>query len=69
MNFHSCEKQIFKSFGCTKPRNDSKLTKASRNKVMQPTDSNNDSGPIFHSHVHNQAGFDNPFINGEALFT
>ena len=30
---------------------------------MQPTISNNDSRPIFPYHVHNQAGFDNPFIN------
>ena len=26
MNFHSCEKQTFKSFGCAKTRNDSKWT-------------------------------------------
>ena len=67
MNFHSCEKQIFESFGCTKIRNDSKWIKVSRNKVMQPTTSNNDSRPIFPYHVHNQAGFDNPFINGRGF--
>ena len=38
-------------------------TKTSRNEVMQPTTSNSDSRPIFPYHVHNQAGFDNPFIN------
>ena len=32
--------------------------------VMQPTTSNNNSRPVFPYHVHNQAGFDNPFING-----
>ena len=62
MNFHSCEKQIFKSFGCTKIRNDSKQTKTSRNEVMQPTTSNSDSRLIFPYHVHNQAGFHNLFI-------
>ena len=67
MNFHSCEKQIFKSFGCTRIRNDSKWTKTSRNEVMQPTTSNSDSRPIFPYHVHNQAGFDNPFINGRGF--
>ena len=30
---------------------------------MQPTTSNSDSRPIFPYHIHNQAGFDNPFIN------
>ena len=32
---------------------------------MQPTASNSDSRPIFPCHVYNQAGFDNPFINGK----
>ena len=36
MNFHSCEKQIFKSFGCTKIFNDSK-------RIMQSTIRNNNS--------------------------
>ena len=67
MNFHSCIKQIFKSFGCTKIRNDSKWTKTSRNEVMQPTTSNNDSLPIFPYHVHNQTGFDDRFINGRGF--
>ena len=64
MNFHSCEKQIFKSFGCTKIRSDLEWTKTSRNQVIQPITINSDLQPIFPYHVHNQAGFDNPFING-----
>ena len=64
MNFHSCKKQLFKSFGCTKIRNKSKLIKISRKEVMQPTTSNNDSQPIFPYQVHSQeASFDNHFIN------
>ena len=47
MNFHSREKQMFKSFGRTKIRNDSKCIKTSRNEVMQPTTSNKDSRPVF----------------------
>ena len=43
MNFHSCEKQIFKSFGCTKIFSDSKRTKTSQNGIMQSTISNNNS--------------------------
>ena len=62
MNLYSCE-----SLGCTKIRNDSKWANTSRNKVMQPTTSNNDSRPIFSYHVHNEAGFDNLFINGRGL--
>ena len=31
---------------------------------MQPTTSSNDSRPIFPYHVHNQADFYKPFING-----
>ena len=31
---------------------------------MQPTTSNNDSGPIFPNHVHNQAGFNHLFTKG-----
>ena len=34
---------------------------------MQSTTSNNDSRPIFPYNFHNQAGFDNPFINGEGF--
>ena len=67
MNFHSCEKQIFKSFGCTHIRKDSKWTKTTRNKVMQPTISNNDSRRVFPYYVHNQADFDNPFINARGF--
>ena len=58
---------MFKSFRCTKIRNDSKWTKTSRNEVMQPTSNNSDSRPNFHYHVHNQAGFVNPFINGRVF--
>ena len=61
------EKQIFKSFGCTKIRKDLKWTKTNRNEVMQPTTSNNDSRPIFPYHVHNQVYFNNPFTNGIAF--
>ena len=42
----------------------SRLNKTSRNEVMQPTTINSDSRPIFLYHLHNQAGFDNPSING-----
>ena len=31
---------------------------------MQPTTSNNDLRTVFPYHVHNQADFDNSFING-----
>ena len=51
MNFDSCEKQIFKSFGCTESRNVSKGIKTRRNKVMQPTTSNSDSQSIFPYHI------------------
>ena len=37
MNFHSCEKQIFKYFGWTKIRKDLYGTKTSPNEVMQIT--------------------------------
>ena len=59
MNFYSCDKQIFKFFGCSKIR--------SWNEVIQPTISNTDSRPIFPYHVHNQAGLDNLFINGRGF--
>ena len=60
-------KNNFKFFCCTKIRNDSKWTKMSWNELMQPTTSNSDSWPIFPYHVHNQAGFDNPFTNGRSF--
>ena len=34
---------------------------------MQLTTNNSDSRPIFTYHFHNQAGFDNPFINGSSF--
>ena len=68
MNFPSCEKQIFKSFGCTKILKKSKWTKASRNEVKQSKTSNHDSRPIFPYHIHNQADFDNSFFNGKRLY-
>ena len=63
MNFHSCEKQIFKSLGCTKIREDSKWTKIRQKEVMQPTTSNNDLRPVFPYHIHNQADIEKPFIS------
>ena len=50
-----------------KIRKELKWTKKNRNEVMQPTTSTNDSRPIFPYHVHNQADFDNPFINGRGF--
>ena len=67
MNFHGCEKQTLNSFGCSKIRNDSKLTKTCQNELMQPITSNNDSRPIVPYHLHNQAGFENLFINGRVF--
>ena len=67
MNFHGCEKHMFKSFGCTKICNNSKWTKMSRHEVMPPSTSNSDSRTIFPYHEHNQVSFDNPFINGRAF--
>ena len=67
MNFHSYEKQIFKSFGCTEILHDSKSTKTSRNEVMQPTTNNSDSRPNFPYYILDQAGFENPFINGRVF--
>ena len=67
MNFHSREKQTFKSFGCTKIRSNSKLNKASRNEVMQLTTRSSDSRPNCLYHVCNQGGFDNLFINGRGF--
>ena len=58
MNFYSCEKQLFKSFGYIKIDKDSKWTKTSRTEVMQPQQT------VFPYHVHNQADFDSPFIGG-----
>ena len=37
MNFHSCEKQIFKSFGCTKIRNKSNKQKRAETKPQTAT--------------------------------
>ena len=65
--FIAVRKQIFKSFGCTKIRKDTKYTKTSLSKVMQPKTSNNDSRPILPYHVHDQAGFDNLFIDGRII--
>ena len=56
-------KNNFKFFGCTEIPKELKWTKTSQNELMQPTTSNSDSRLIFLYHVHNQAGFDNPFIN------
>ena len=61
--FIALKKQIFKFFGFTKICNNSKWTKKSWNKLMQPTISNSHSRSIFLYHVHSQAGFDSPFIN------
>ena len=62
MNFQSLEKPASKSFGCTKFRKDSKRVETSRNEVMQPKKFK--KSKVFPYHVHNQADFDNPFING-----
>ena len=43
--------------------------KRAKTKICEPRTSNGDSRPIFPYHVHNQAGFDNPFISGKDLFT
>ena len=40
-----------------------KKKKKSQIEVMEPTTSNIDSQPIFPYYIHNQAGFDNSFIN------
>ena len=67
MNFHSCEKQTFNSFGCITIRKDSKWIQTNQNEVMQPITGNNDSPPILSYYVHNQTDFDNPFINGRGF--
>ena len=67
MNFHSCKKQIFKFFGSTKIRNNTRWTKTSQKEVMQPTTSNSVSWLIFPYHVHNQADFEKIFINGRGF--
>ena len=59
--------QIFKSFGFLKIHEDSKWAKMSRNEVMQRAAGNNDSRRVFPYHVHLQADFDNPFINGKSF--
>ena len=66
MNFHSCEKQIFKSFGCTKILKRFKMNQNDPYEVMQPTTSYN-SRVIFTYNVHNLADFDNLFINGRGF--
>ena len=53
--------------GFNKIRNDSKWRKSSWNELMRPTTRNNHSQSIFPYHVHNQTGFDNPFINGRSF--
>ena len=63
MNLQSLEKQTCKSFGCTKIRKDSKRAETNRNEVMQPKKFKK-SRLVFPYHVHNQADFGNPFING-----
>ena len=52
------------SINCTKICNNSKRTKTSRNEVMQPTTSNTIRNQLFINHVHKQAGFAKPVING-----
>ena len=69
MNFDSSEKQIFKSFSCTKIRKDSKWTETSWNEVMLSSNSNNFSRLIFPYRVHNQTDFDSHLLTEEALFT
>ena len=59
--------QTYIFFGFTKIRDDSKWTKRSWNELMQPTTSNSHSRSIFPDDVYNQAGFNNPFINGRAF--
>ena len=67
MKFHSCKKQIFKSFCCTEICNDSKWTKTSRREVMQPKTSNSNSRPTFNYHVHQVLAI--PILTKEAFFT
>ena len=67
MNFHSYEKQIFKSFSCTEIRNDSKWTKLCRKEVMRTQNQQQRLTTNFPYHVDNQSGFDNPFINGRGF--
>ena len=43
------------------------VPKTSRNEVMQPVTSNNNSRPIFPCHAHNQKDFDNSFNNGKGF--
>ena len=67
MNFHSREKQIFKSFDFSNIRKDPKWTEASRNEGMQPSTTNNDSRQILSYNVYNQADLDNSVINGRGF--
>ena len=69
MNFHSYEKQIFKSFGCTKIRNNSKWIKTSQNELMQTTTSNNDWWPNFPYHATTRQVLAIFLLTEEALFT
>ena len=43
------------------------MNQSELDEVMQPTTSNNHSRPVFPYHVHDQADFDNPYINGEGF--
>ena len=58
MNFYCCEKQIFKSSGCT----EISAGFGSQNEP-KPAETKycNSQRPVFHCHVYNQALFDNPF--------
>ena len=51
------------SIDCTKTRNNSKRTKASRNEVIQPTTSNNHSRPIVSKPCPQAGRFVKPAIN------
>ena len=62
-------KQIFNFFGFTKICNDSKWAKASRNEVMQPTTSKNNSQPIFPYMSTIRQVLTMPLWTEEALFT
>ena len=66
MNFHSCEKEIFKSFGCTKICKDLKMNqnepKRSNATHNQQQFTNNFSLPCPQI-----GGFDNSFINGRGF--
>ena len=67
MNFHSHEKQIFKSFAVLKFATTENEPKQTKMMDCELRTSNSDSRPIFPLHVHNQTGFGNPFINGRGF--